>query len=51
VAIGIGIQAERLPVERQDLLRLLDWVGQNIAAKAPSGSPVQDALEKGKPRQ
>jgi DNA-binding IclR family transcriptional regulator len=28
-AIGIGIQAERLPVERQDLLRLLDWVGQN----------------------
>jgi DNA-binding IclR family transcriptional regulator len=44
-AIGIGIQAERLPVERQDLLRLLDWVGQNIAAKAPCGSAVQDALE------
>ena len=35
VAIGIGIQAERLPVERQDLLRLLDWVGQNIAARRP----------------
>ena len=50
-AIGIGIQAERLPVERQELLRLLDWVGQNIAAEAPCGSAVQDAPEKGKPRQ
>ena len=45
VAIGIGVQAERLPVERQDLLRLLDWVGQNIAAKAPCTSAVQDALD------
>ena len=44
-AIGIGIQAERLPVERQDLLRLLDWVRQNIAAKAPCASAVQDALD------
>ena len=44
-AIGIGIQAERLPVERQDLLRLLDWVGQNIAANAPCASAVQDALD------
>jgi IclR family transcriptional regulator, acetate operon repressor len=44
-AIGIGIQAERLPVERQDLLRLLNWVRQNIAAKAPSASAVQDALD------
>ena len=33
-AIGIGVQAERLPIERQDLLRMLDWVGQNIAANA-----------------
>ena len=37
-AIGIGVHAGRLPVERQDLLRLLDWVGQNIAAKAPCAS-------------
>jgi DNA-binding IclR family transcriptional regulator len=44
-AIGIGIEAERLPVERQDLLRLLDWVGQNIAANAPCASAVQDALD------
>jgi DNA-binding IclR family transcriptional regulator len=44
-AIGIGVQAERLPVERQDLLRRLDCVGQNIAAKAPCASAVQDALD------
>jgi IclR family transcriptional regulator, acetate operon repressor len=44
-AIGIGVQAERLPVERLDLLRLLDWVGQNIAAKAPCASAVQGALD------
>jgi len=44
-AIGIGIQAERLPVERQELLRLLDWVGRNISAKAPCASAVQDALD------
>jgi IclR family transcriptional regulator, acetate operon repressor len=44
-AIGIGVQAERLPVERQDLLRLLDWVGRNISAKAPCASAVQDALD------
>jgi IclR family transcriptional regulator, acetate operon repressor len=44
-AIGIGIQAERLPVGRQELLRLLHWVGQNIAAEAPCGSAVRDALE------
>lgn len=44
-AIGIGVQADRLPVERQDLLRLLGWVGQNIAANAPRASAVQDALD------
>ncbi len=43
-AIGIGVQAERLPAERPDLLRRLDWVGQNIA-KAPCGSAVQGARE------
>jgi len=44
-AIRIGVHAGRLPVERQDLLRLLDWVGQNIAAKAPCASAVQGALD------
>jgi IclR family transcriptional regulator, acetate operon repressor len=44
-AIGIGIPAERLPVERQDLLRRLDRVGQNIAAEAPCASAIQDTLD------
>jgi DNA-binding IclR family transcriptional regulator len=42
--IGIGVQAERLPAERRDLLRRLQWIGQNIAASAPRGSAVQDSF-------
>jgi DNA-binding IclR family transcriptional regulator len=44
-AIGIGVQAERLPAERRDLLRRLEWVGQNIAASAPRASAVQDTFD------
>jgi hypothetical protein len=44
-AIGIGIQAERLPVERRDLLRRLQWIGQNIAASAPRASAAQYSFD------
>jgi DNA-binding IclR family transcriptional regulator len=44
-AIGIGVQAERLPAERRDLLRRLEWVGQNIAANAPRASAVQNTFD------
>jgi IclR family transcriptional regulator, acetate operon repressor len=42
-AIGIGVGAERLPAERQELLRRMEWVGRNIAAKAPCASAAPAA--------
>jgi DNA-binding IclR family transcriptional regulator len=39
-AIGIGVDAGRLPVEREDLLRLLDRVAENIGGEAPRASTV-----------
>jgi DNA-binding IclR family transcriptional regulator len=44
-AIGIGIQAERLPVRTPGSAQTAGLGWQNIAAKARCGSAVQDALE------
>ena len=44
-AIGIGVQAERLPAERRDLLRRLERVGRNIAASALRASAGQGSFE------